>query len=53
MNLIHLRLGYIKPPDYNPADFFIKKLAVLANEKDKCLNDIKVIFNFTEKLFVD
>lgn len=45
INVYLLRLGHIIPRDYNPADFYIKKLAVLPNKKEKCLNDLKVIYS--------
>jgi len=34
------------PTDYNPADFYIKTLAVLPSNKEKCLQNIKVNFIF-------
>lgn len=35
-------VGYWSPPNYNLAEFFIKKLAILSNEKEKCLENVKV-----------
>lgn len=37
------RIGFEIPTDYNPADFYIKTLALLPANKEKCLENIKVI----------
>lgn len=39
-------IGYKVPANYNPADFYIKKLAVIPSDKENCLIRIKVIISF-------
>ena len=36
--------GFNLPLNYNPADYFIKILAVVPQDKEKCLDTINVIF---------
>nr|QUF59467.1 ATP-binding cassette transporter Abcg-like2 [Brachionus angularis] len=35
--------GYILPTNYNPADFYIKKLAVIPSERESCLQNVNKI----------
>ena len=35
--------GHQMPPNYNPADFFIKKLALNPSNKENCLKIVHVI----------
>ena len=37
------QLGYPVPYNYNPADFYIKKLAIAPNDREGSLNTIKRI----------
>lgn len=34
--------GFPLPPNFNPADFFIKKLAVIPSDRENCLKSIDV-----------
>ena len=45
--------GLSVPKNYNPADYFIKKLAILPNEREKCLKTIDVSFNLEKKIFLN
>jgi ATP-binding cassette, subfamily G (WHITE), eye pigment precursor transporter len=37
------KLGYTCPANYNPAEFYIQILAIMPNEKDKCLRAVHQI----------
>lgn len=41
------------PPNYNPADFYIQKLAIVPTKKDECLKNVNVsvfLINFSSFL---
>ena len=35
--------GYAVPQNYNPADFYIKKLAVIPSQREECIERVYVI----------
>lgn len=44
--------GYAIPNNYNPADFFIKKLAIAPLDKEVCLERVKNICDSFEKSYI-
>jgi ATP-binding cassette, subfamily G (WHITE), eye pigment precursor transporter len=46
------KLGYQMPNNYNPADFFIKMLALKPNDKDRSYESIKVTGQIKKLKFI-
>ena len=48
--MLYLRNGHPCPPNYNPAEHFIKVLAVSPFDKENCLERVKVFILITTLL---